>query len=215
MLPVHPQIANLLPAGGLRRGCVVSVRGSTTALWMLLTEATQSGCWAGLVGLPELGLLAGLDLGIPAERLMLVPDPGPDLGPVLAALLDGVDLVAVNPARVGARRGGGRRSVGGRVSVGGIDPGLAQSITRRARHRGGVVLAAGPWPGADLDLRVDDISWTGLDRGAGYLTGQRLRLTVAGRGAAGRPRTSQITLHQSAPAPTPPERGWLRIVDTA
>ena len=59
ILPVHSQIAHLLPAGGLRRGSVVTVRGSHTLLWMLLAEATRAGCWAGLVGLPDLGLLAG------------------------------------------------------------------------------------------------------------------------------------------------------------
>jgi hypothetical protein len=216
-LPVRPEIAALLPAGGLRRGSVVSVRGSNTLLWMLLADATRAGSWAGLVGLPDLGLLAGLDLGVPADRLMLIPDPGPDLGTVLAALLDGVDLVVVDLQRAGIHRVGGGQVTAGRGSggAGRIDPVLARRLANRARHRGGVILTAGPWPGADLELSAEDSTWSGLDHGAGYLAGQRLRLTVSGRGTATRPRTGHIALHPPTPTPAPPQQSMLSIVGTA
>jgi hypothetical protein len=214
-LPVRPELASLLPAGGLRRGSVVSVRGSNTLLWLVLADAVRGGCWAGVVGLPDLGLLAGLDLGVPPEQLMLIPDPGSDLGTVVAALLDGVDLVVVNPHRPDAHRLDGRRRTDQRVGTGQLDPVLAQRLARRAKHRGGVILTTGPWPGADLELSVHDTTWSGLDHGAGYLTGQHLNLTVSGRGAATRPRTGQITPHQPTAAPARPKHGPLRIVGRA
>jgi hypothetical protein len=222
-LPVHPDLAHVLPAGGLRRGSVVSVRGSHTLLWMLLAEATRAGSWAALVGLPDLGLLAGLDLGIPPDRLLLVPDPGPDLSTVLAALLDGVDLIAVNinsttshrrsdhPDRGNRHRHNGTQSAPQRR----IDTALARSLANRARHRGGIILTTGSWPGADLDICADGNEWTGLDHGAGYLTGQHLQVTVTGRGSATRPRTGQITLHQPTPTTAESARAALSIVSPA
>lgn len=205
-LPVGAEIAQLLPAGGLRRGSVVSVHGSNTLLWLLLAEATRAGSWAGLVGLPDLGLLAGLDLGIPPERLMVIPDPGPDLGTVLAALLDGVDLVVVNPHRAGTSRSS---------AAGQLDLALARRLANRARHRGGVILTTGPWPAADLELSAEDNTWGGLDHGAGYLSGQRLSLTVRGRGSATRPRLGQIRLYPPIPTPTEPKHASLSIVSPA
>ncbi|TVT37153.1 hypothetical protein FNH05_25060, partial [Amycolatopsis rhizosphaerae] len=97
VLPVLPELRELLPAGGLRRGGTVAVRGSTSLLLALLAEATATGSWAAAVGMPNLGLVAAAEFGIEVRRLALVPRPGAEFAPVTAALLDGMDLVAVAP----------------------------------------------------------------------------------------------------------------------
>jgi len=78
VLPVRGELADLLPWGGLRRGSTVSVRGSTSLLLALLATATAEGCWAAVVGLPHLGVLAAAELGVAVHRLALVPQPGTD-----------------------------------------------------------------------------------------------------------------------------------------
>jgi len=50
--------------------------------------------------MPDLGLLAAYELGVDLERLALVPEPGPDWPQVVAALLDGIDVVVVAPPAV-------------------------------------------------------------------------------------------------------------------
>jgi len=61
VLPVAEPLAPLLPGGGLRRGSTVAVAagpGATSLLFALLAEASAGGAWVGVVGRPELGLVA-------------------------------------------------------------------------------------------------------------------------------------------------------------
>ena len=54
-------------------------------------------------------------------------------------------------------------------------------------------MAAGAWPGeAALRLRADHSSWNGLGRGEGLLGNRVLRVTLSGRGAAGRERVAEV-----------------------
>jgi hypothetical protein len=174
VLPVRAELAQLLPYQGLRRGSTVVVRGSTTVLLALLARATAEGSWAGVVGMPDLGLLAAAELGVAVSRLALVPRPGAEFGAVVAALLDGVDLVA--------------------VVAGGTVAGLARRLSARARHRESVLVSFGAWPGADLELDCAESSWSGLDGGHGHLVERELTVTVRGRGAAARPTRGRVTL---------------------
>lgn len=43
VLPVTPELSQLLPGGGLRRGSTVSISGSTALVLALLAEATREG----------------------------------------------------------------------------------------------------------------------------------------------------------------------------
>ncbi|WP_091505197.1 MULTISPECIES: hypothetical protein [Amycolatopsis] len=178
LLPVRPDLRDLLPGGGLRRGGTVAVHGSTSLLLALLAEATATGSWAAAVGMPNLGLVAAEELGVEVGRLALVPRPGVEIASVAAALLDGVDLVAVAP--------------------GGVAPSVARRLSARARHRGAVLLSLGPWPGAELELTCVTAQWTGLDSGAGHLRSRRLEVRVSGRGAAARARHAELTLPGAA-----------------
>ncbi|MGH3797681.1 MAG: hypothetical protein ACRDSP_22655 [Pseudonocardiaceae bacterium] len=173
--PVAEPLAPLLPGGGLRRGSVVAVRGSVALLLALLAVATAQGAWAAVVGIGDLGVLAAVEAGVAVQRLALIPRSGPDPAPVVAALLDGVGLVAL----AGADR---------------ITDGARRSLVARARQRGAVLLPLGPWPGADVELRCRTGAWHGSEAGAGRLRSREVQVHVTGRGAAARPRTARLLL---------------------
>lgn len=173
--PVAGPLAPLLPGGGLRQGSVVAVRGSTALLLALLVAATAEGVWAAVAGVADLGLLAAAEAGVALSRLALVPRPGPDPAPAVAALLDGVGLVAV-------------------AGVDRLPSGARRSLTARARQRGAVLLALGPWPGADVDLHCRTGAWRGAEAGHGRLRSREVVVRATGRGAAARPRVARLLL---------------------
>ena len=168
-LPVLPAFEGLLPGAGLRRGATVSigsaagVGGATSLALALVAEASRTGSWVAAVGLPSLGLVAADELGVALERLVLVAAPERDAwGGVVAALVDGFDLVILHAGRTGVRTADARR------------------LVARARERGAVLLQLGPgWPeGADLQLQVTRSRWEGLDDGHGHLQARKVRVTA-------------------------------------
>jgi hypothetical protein len=175
VLPVCEALAGIFPWGGLRRGSTVAVRGSVTVLLALLADATANGSWAGVIGMPRLGVVAAAELGVAVSRLALVPNPGADLPAVAGALLDGMDLVVISAA--------------GRVSETN-----ARKLSARARNRGAVLIPFGPWPGADLEVTHVRSEWTGMDAGHGHLRTRRLTISTRGRGAAARPSVVTVEL---------------------
>nr|WP_233158269.1 hypothetical protein [Actinokineospora bangkokensis] len=179
-IPVRADLADLFPWGGLRRGGTVAVHGAALLL-ALLAEPTRAGSWAAVVGLPALGLVAAEEAGVRTDRVALVPSPGGDVGAVVAALLDGFDLVAVSASRVAEA--------------------LARKLSARARSRGAVLLPLGGWPAAEVELRVDGDRWWGLGEGHGHLRGREVRVSATGRGAAARPVVRTVTL-QGEPPPS-------------
>ena len=117
-LPVLPAFEGLLPGAGLRRGATVSigsaagVGGATSLALALVAEASRTGSWVAAVGLPSLGLVAADELGVALERLVLVAAPERDAwGGVVAALVDGFDLVILHAGRTGVRTADARRLV--------------------------------------------------------------------------------------------------------
>ncbi len=203
VLPVVPELSGLLPSRGLRRGSTVAVAtgraapasGGTSLLLALLAEASRSGSWCAVVGVPALGAVAAAESGIALDRLALVPNPGPDWATVVAALIDGVDVVVA--------------AVPGPVSGS-----VASRLVARARQRGCVLVPFGHWDGADVTLRVADGRWEGLGAGRGRLRRREVTVLARGRGAAARPK--EITMWMPgvtvrpftippAPAATDPE----------
>lgn len=191
LLPVVEPLAGLFPGGGLRRGTTVAVPpgpGATSLLLALLAEASGAGAWVGIVGRPELGLVAAAEAGMALERTALVPRPEADLVAVCAALLDGLDVVAV----AGAQRAGVRAAD-------------RQRLAARARQRGAVLVPLGPWPGADMELTCTDLRWEGLGPGAGRLRARRAGVRLRGRGVPPAGRVAELLLPASGggvkPAP--------------
>src|SRR5262249_57269355 len=69
VLPVLPELAGLLPHGGLRRGATVAVTRGSWLLLALLAAASRAGSWCGVVGWPEFGGVAPAELGATPERV--------------------------------------------------------------------------------------------------------------------------------------------------
>lgn len=174
VLPVAPEVAGLLPTGGLDRGGTLVVGGSTALVLALLAEASRTGSWVAMVGLPRVGVLAAHQTGLDLERLVLVPEAGPDGPTVVAALLDGLDVVVV-----------------GDVALTDAD---RRRLSARARERGAVLVSTRPWPGAHLALTVEETLWAGLGRGHGRLRERRLTVVAGGRGAAARGWRREVVL---------------------
>lgn len=181
MLPVVPELSHLLPGRGLRRGSTVAVAtgraapasGGTSLLLALLAEASRAGSWCAVVGVPTLGALAAAESGIALDRLALVPNPGPDWPTVVAALIDGVDMVVT-------------------AVPGGVSAAVASRLVARARQRGSVLIPFGPWSGADVTLRVVEGRWEGLGPGHGRLRRRTVTVVAQGRGAATRPKEATM-----------------------
>lgn len=179
LLPCDPRIRPLLPWGGLRRGTTIATTGSLQLPLLLLAGAMRdTGSWAAIVGLPELGLLCADELGVDLDRTAVVPDPGPDWPAIVAALIDGVDLVVVQPPA-------------------GTPEGIVRALSSRARQKGCVLIPTRSLPGVDLTLHAVT-RWHGLRDGRGRLRGCDLEVKAVGRGRAVRPRTATISLGQPA-----------------
>src|SRR5687768_8677422 len=95
VVPVLAPLVPLFPGGGLRRGSTAAIQGSASLLLALLAGASRAGSWCAAVGTPSLGLLAAAEIGVELDRFAFVPNPGPDLAGVVAALVDGMEVVAV------------------------------------------------------------------------------------------------------------------------
>jgi hypothetical protein len=175
IVPVLSPLAPLFPGGGLRRGSTAAVHGSASLLLALLAGASRAGSWCAAVGLPTLGAVAAAEAGVVLSRFALVPNPGSDLGGVVAALVDGMDVVAVGePARLHAAE--------------------VRRLVARARQRGTVLVGFGGWHGADIRLSVADGAWHGLGRGSGHLRARQVSVRLEGRGSAARPRHIDVWL---------------------
>lgn len=173
-----PELADILPDQGFRRGSVVGFggRGSTSLMLAALVPAVQEGSWLAVVGMPALGVEAACGLGLMLDRLVFVPGPGRRRAEVVAALIDAVDLVVVG-------------------ATGCARPGDARRLAARARERHGLLVVAGPWPEpVDMHLEVAGSVWSELDLGDGALHQREVTLTVSGRRAAARARSARVLL---------------------
>jgi hypothetical protein len=114
------------------------------------------------------------------EREPVVPNLGRDPWNVLAALVDGFDIVVV----VTAER---------------VTPTVAQQMAARSRKSGAVIIPYGDaWDGAETTLQIADMEWFGISEGMGR------RVIVEGRrrGVHDAGRCMQIWLPQ-------PDRHWM------
>lgn len=175
VLPVDHRLTGLLTS--IDRGATLSVVGSTSLVLAMLAETSAAGGWVAVVGMPSVGVLAAHQFGLALDRVVLVPDPGPDGPRVLAALVDGVDVVVV-----------------GDVALADAD---RRRLSARARERASVLVATTPWPGASVVLTVEGTRWSGVGRGDGRLRDRVLTVSRFGRGAASRGWRGEVLLHGS------------------
>jgi hypothetical protein len=229
VLPVLPELTGLFPGGGLPLGGTIllgparapevlvgagfgapgpssalsnRVSGLTSLLLLLLAGASSRGHWCAVAGLPELGLVAAVELGADLDHLVLIPCPGSEgrWQSVVTTLLETVDLVCLVPdapvrpadARRLSTRARERRST--LVVLDAASPtGVARGCPSDGQVRAGRIVAR--WPGpSDLRCSVKESSWSGLEHGHGLLSFRQLEAEVGGRGAASRPKSSRLRL---------------------
>lgn len=168
-LAVPQLLAGVLP-GGLPRGAVVVLSGARSLSLSMVAAVTAAGGNAAIVGQPDIGLLAAVEMGADLSRLAVIPDPGTDPVEVAAVLMDGMDLAVLGLA--------GRS----------VPLTRARAVTARARHSGCTLLVTdGDWQGASMRLtaRVRGYRITaGDDPGFGRISA--VRLEISGVGAGGR-----------------------------
>jgi hypothetical protein len=174
LLPIPEALADLLP-DSLPRGTVAVLSGVRSLSLHLVATVTAAGGHAAIVGQPDVGLLAALEMGADLSRLAVIPDPGADPVEVAAVLMDGLDLVVLG--------------LGGRS----VPPTRARAVTARARQKGCTLLVTdGEWHGASarLEARVCGYEMAGAGGreptpGRGRIS--RVRLATRAGGRAVRP----------------------------
>jgi hypothetical protein len=148
------------------------VTGARSLPLSMAAAVTAAGGHVAIVGHPDAGLLAAVEMGADLTRIAVIPDPGTDPVEVAAVLMDGMDLVVLG--------------LGGRS----VTPTRARAVTARAQHRGCTLLATGgDWPGASLRLeaRVRGYDMTvGAVPGHGRIGRVQVALRGTGRGARSR-----------------------------
>jgi hypothetical protein len=172
-LAVPQWLAEVLPVQ-LPRGTVAVLSGARSLLLGMVAAVTADGGNAAIVGQPDIGLLAAVEMGADLSRLAVIPDPGTDPVEVAAVLVDGMDLVVLGL--------GGRR----------VPRTRARAVVARARNKGCTLLVTdGDWEGAPtrLEARVCGYDITAGSRGGptpgfGRISG--VRLQVSGVCAGGR-----------------------------
>lgn len=208
-LPVHPALAPIFgtsvdSAGapsGLIRGHTVACVGSAamSCALALAVAPTQAGSWAGVVGIPHLGIAAAEHLGVALERTMFIAVPESatahssrttassekqtsekraDLIGALSALVDGVDMVIM-----------------ARLLMTSLPSSVVRRLQARAQSRGTVLLIVGDPGSVTVDLRLTARSehWHGIGTGHGHLQRRSVALELDGR-RCGRPRRHSLWL---------------------
>jgi hypothetical protein len=171
LLPIPDSLAAALPMG-LPRGVVAVLSGAQSLPVSMAAAVSAGGGHVAIVGLPDFGLLAAVEMGADLSRLAMVPDPGTDPVEVAAVLMDGMDLVVLGLA--------GRSVTATR----------ARALVARARHRGCTLLVTrGEWQDAAvrIEARVSGYEITGGQGGvpvSGHGRIGRVRLAVCARGRA-------------------------------
>ncbi|THV42038.1 hypothetical protein [Glycomyces buryatensis] len=180
ILPVTPDIAALLPLGGLHSVTAItaSSRGATSLLWRLLAGPTRAGAWCAVVGLPGRYPLAAAAAGVDLGRIALVDASGPCIADAAGALAEGVAAMV--------------------VPSDGLTPAQARRLTARARRSGTVIVwwETRPVAGPDARLDVARARWRGLRENAGRRWGagrlNACELEVAARWRSGGGRRARI-----------------------
>src|ERR1700683_2653921 len=135
-LPVPQLLATVLP-DALPRGTVAVLLGARSLSLGMVAAVTAAGGNAAIVGQPDVGLLAAVEMGADLSRLAVIPDPGTDPVEVAAVLMDGMDLIVL--------------ALGGRS----VPLTRARAVVARAHQKGCTLLVTdGDWQGAPTRLEA-------------------------------------------------------------
>jgi hypothetical protein len=174
-LPIPQLLTELSPVlpALLPRGTVAVLLGARSLPLSMVAAVTAAGGNVAIVGQPDIGLLAAVEMGADLSRLAVIPDPGSDPVEVAAVLMDGMDLVVL--------------ALGGRS----VPMTRARAVVARAHQKGCTLLVTdGDWQGAPIRLEARvcgyEITPSVADMpGFGRISKVRLRISgVCARGRA-------------------------------
>jgi hypothetical protein len=180
--------AELVPGGVLQRGTTVGCAGSAAMSLAMAVAAgpVGQGAWVGVAGVPTFGMSAAVELGIAAQRLVLVNQPPGGFGEgqwadVVAAMIDGFDVVVLG------------------AGVRGVRPAIARRLQARVQTRGAILITVGALDGFGCDLQfvAGRPVWEGLGDGHGIATARRVEVELRGRRMS-RPRRASMWLPDAA-----------------
>ena len=182
-------LADLFPEGGLVRGRALACRGAA-ATWvamMLAAPSVAGGAWLAVIDVPELGLDAAAESGIPLERIVRIDTGGvPSVwADSVAAACDGFEILLTSLSAVRGR----------------LAPTTARKVLTRVRQRAAVLLVVGEHGPLECDGVVEGIDgpWSGLGAGHGHLRQRQLRIAASGRRIPG-VRHCTVRLPLTAPS---------------
>ncbi len=170
-LPIPQLLAEVLP-DALPRGTVAVLSGARSLPLSMVAAVTAAGGNAAIVGQPDIGLLAAVEMGADLSRLAVIPDPGTDPVEVAAVLMDGMDLVVL--------------ALGGRS----VPMTRARAVVARAHQKGCTLLVTdGDWQGAPIRLEARVCGYETAPSVAGmpgFGRISKVRLRISGVCARGR-----------------------------
>ncbi|MFZ0907714.1 MAG: hypothetical protein WAN71_28320 [Mycobacterium sp.] len=167
-LPIPQLLADVLPEA-LPRGTVAVLSGARSLPLSMVAAVTAAGGNAAIVGQPDIGLLAAVEMGADLSRLAVIPDPGADPVEVAAVLMDGMDLVVL--------------ALGGRS----VPQTRARAVVARAHHKGCTLLITdGDWQGASIRLEAQVCGYETTASTPGFGRISKVRLRISGMHARGR-----------------------------
>jgi hypothetical protein len=160
-----------------------------------MAAPTRAGSWAGVVGLPSVGVAAAAELGVELSRTIFVADTSTssktssDMAAILSALIDGVEVLVLSRRVVAA-----------------VSDGVMRKLHTRMQSRGSVLVLVGD-PGsisADVRVNASTVMWEGVGAGNGHLQRRRVNIELDAR-RRGRPTRADVWL--------PDQHGGLSVCD--
>ena len=196
-----PAFEELLPQAVMQRGSVVECAGSAAVSLALALAAGPSlaGAWVGVAGLAQVGVAAAVELGVAPERLVMVAEPTPHFddgqwAEVLAAMIDGFDVLLLGPGAQAVKAVTARRLVARLQSRGAVMLSVVSTgVVSTGVVSTGVSVGAPGVFGADLRFEATDAVWQGLGDGHGVACGRRASVQLSGRRVP-RPRHCEMWL---------------------
>ncbi|MFY9262043.1 MAG: hypothetical protein GX483_07305 [Actinomycetaceae bacterium] len=145
---VPPALTPIFPHG-IPRALPLIMHGSVVAAILLAGIAVQQGAWVAIIGVRNIGWSVLQASGISAERCVYIPEASRQAAQVIAAAIEGFDVVIVGEVELDRR--------------------AQRVIERRVRNRNTVFIFNGRWfgPGEHLECALHSVS--GISQGGGHI----------------------------------------------
>jgi hypothetical protein len=168
-IPVEPALTRLFPDAGMRRGHVIGCTGDAamSIACALVVRATAAGAWLAVVGVPDFGIEAAIELGVAPERVVAIAaSDATEWADRITVAADGFELILTEPPRGGER--------------------VMRKLRQRLLARGCVLVIVCREHralGVDHDVGIATTveEWVGIGHGNGRLEARRVAVRSSGR----------------------------------